>query len=119
MSSSVREVEVLLPSAGSYIPAWVTISADEAWSVSPSKINDKAIPCNALEPGTSIRIAPMTRQYGGWNEEHFHSSLRLPLECSPGQGVTVLLEGKKKGSILCFCLSSELRFIVFSPISSC
>jgi hypothetical protein len=51
-------------------------------------------PCSMLEPGTTIRISPMARQYGGWNEAHFHPNLRLPLECNAGTGVTVLLEGE-------------------------
>ncbi len=87
--SSMREVEVYIPSACTYLPAWVDAST---WTVSTSSKSD--YPCNILEPGTSIRIMPMTRQYGGWDEAHFHPNLRLPLGCNAGAGVTVMLEGE-------------------------
>lgn len=88
--SSVREVEVNIQSSCTYQPAWLDATN---WEVSASETD---YPCNVLEPGTTIRIAPMARQYGGWNEAHFHPNLRLPLGCNVGTGVVVMLEGKNK-----------------------
>ena len=50
--------------------------------------------CVALAEGTTIRVAPMERSRGGWDEEHFHEHLRLPEESNVGKGMVVMLEGE-------------------------
>lgn len=46
-----------------------------------------------MDPETILRVAPMTRQFGGWNDAHFHPQLRLTLgECNPADGIVVTLE---------------------------
>lgn len=50
--------------------------------------------CVALAEGTTIRVAPMERSRGGWDEEHFHEHLRLPEGSNVGKGMVVMLEGE-------------------------
>jgi hypothetical protein len=85
--TSIRELEVQLPATCVYQNSWLNTSDWNA-SASPSDF-----PCTISEPGTTIRISPMTKQFGGWNEAHFHSNLRLPLECPVEKGILVLFEG--------------------------
>jgi hypothetical protein len=85
--TTIRELEVQLPATCSYQSSWLDTSHWHA-SASPSDC-----PCTISEPGTTIRISPMTKQFGGWNEAHFHSKLRLPLECRVEKGILVLFEG--------------------------
>jgi hypothetical protein len=86
--------EKVVPSAlsASYQPAFVTASANEDWTTSLSS-SEGSLVCTTLAEGVTIRVNPMARQYDGWNEAHFHSHLRLPMECSIAKGVVVTLEG--------------------------
>lgn len=104
--SSMREIEVNIPSACTYLPAWLDAST---WTVSLSSQSD--YPCNMLQPGTTIRIMPMTRQFGGWDEAHFHPNLRLPLGCNAGAGVTVMLEAMASECIA-VALSPDSQFVM-------
>jgi len=72
---------------------WITPYDDQPWSIAESKGED-SYPCNMLEAGTTIKIAPMEKQYGGWNQAHFHSNLCLPINCNAETGVVVVLEGE-------------------------
>jgi hypothetical protein len=117
--------EKVVPSAlsASYQPAFVTASANEDWTTSLSS-SEGSLVCTTLAEGVTIRVNPMARQYDGWNEAHFHSHLRLPMECSIAKGVVVTLEGNC--NLLTDCtISSQpvakyLTFTCFSaPLSIC
>jgi hypothetical protein len=52
-----------------------------------------AVPEVYLAEGTSIRVAPMERSLGGWDDEHFHPLLKLPPGSNVSNGMVVTLEG--------------------------
>ena len=54
----------------------------------------KAVKCTFLSDNQSIRIAPMEKSRGGWDDEHFHTNLRIPEGSEVGRGMVVLLEGE-------------------------
>jgi hypothetical protein len=54
----------------------------------------RAIKCTALSPNQTIRISPMERTRGGWDQEHFHTNLRVPEGNEVGRGMVVMLEGE-------------------------
>lgn len=87
-------------SAGYYNAAFVEADADQEWVVSAKQDEPSFLPCAIMEPDSVIRIAPMVRK-GGWDDIHFHPHLRLPMECSVGQGMVVTLEGTLH---ICFCV---------------
>ena len=55
--------------------------------------------CTMLTEGTSIRVAPMEKSRGGWDDEHFHEHLRLPEGSNVGKGMVVMLEGESSSSL--------------------
>ena len=57
------------------------------------KTNDNVVPVVKMAEGTTVRIAPMERKCGGWDEEHFHEMLKIPDGCAVGPGMVVTLEG--------------------------
>ena len=83
--------EVTSTSAATFASAHVEASPDQAWIV--QEATGSGQPCAILDPDTVIRVNPMNRQYGGWNDAHFHPQLRLPLECNTGDGIFVTLQG--------------------------
>lgn len=93
-----KEVERTSASECTVEAGWVNPSTDSAWHVSEKRESETSLPCHRLEIGARVRIAPMDRQFGGWNQIHFHPNLRIPLECTVGKGITVTLEG------VCVCL---------------
>lgn len=44
------------------------------------------VPYTEINPGTTIRISPMEWKCGGWDEEHFHPNLRIPINRSSSSG---------------------------------
>lgn len=50
--------------------------------------------CMMMASGTTVRVAPMERSRGGWDDEHFHEHLRLPEGSNVGKGMVVMLEGE-------------------------
>ncbi len=50
--------------------------------------------CMMLASGTTVRVAPMERSRGGWDDEHFHEHLRLPEGSNIGKGLVVMFEGE-------------------------
>ena len=62
------------------------------------------VPFSSIESGTTIRVAPMERARGGWDDEHFHDDLRVPDGSPVGRGLVVTLEGTKEGSDLTLLL---------------
>lgn len=52
--------------------------------------------CTALAEGITIRVAPMEKSRGGWDEEHFHERLRVPEGSVVGRGMVVMLEGESQ-----------------------
>jgi hypothetical protein len=89
--------EKVVPSAlsASFHQAFVTATANEDWTTTTSSSSEASLVCTTLAEGVTIRVNPMARQYDGWNEAHFHSHLRLPMECSIAKGMVVTLEGKQ------------------------
>ena len=92
------EVERQTADTCDYEPAHVKV-AD--WTVVESDSNGGddgqngiTLGCNRMALNTTVRIAPMDRQYGGWDSVHFHPNLRLPMDISPSKGVTIMLEGE-------------------------
>lgn len=69
------------------------VSTDAISSENSSK-EEQVLACTYLHSETIIRIKPMEYYCGGWDEEHFHHQLRLPIECHVGKGIVCLLEGK-------------------------
>jgi len=53
-----------------------------------------AAKCTALAEGSSIRVSPMEKSRGGWDEEHFCTGLKLPEGSAVGRGMVVMLEGE-------------------------
>lgn len=61
----------------------------------PSTNTEAAVtPCTALSSNQSIRISPMERSHGGWDDVHFHTGLRIPEGGNVGRGLVVMLEGE-------------------------
>jgi hypothetical protein len=54
----------------------------------------KAVKCTALSSRESIRISPMEKTRGGWDDEHFNVNLRVPEGSVVGRGMVVMLEGE-------------------------
>eukprot|EP00566_Odontella_aurita_P036601 CAMPEP_0113600338 /NCGR_PEP_ID=MMETSP0015_2-20120614/42653_1 /TAXON_ID=2838 /ORGANISM="Odontella" /LENGTH=745 /DNA_ID=CAMNT_0000508587 /DNA_START=424 /DNA_END=2661 /DNA_ORIENTATION=+ /assembly_acc=CAM_ASM_000160 len=94
-STRVREVERRAASACDFETSvqYVTKSSEGAWGVIGSESDGGgAVPTSLLEGGTTIRVAPMERSRGGWDDEHFHDKLRVPEGSSAGRGLVVTLE---------------------------
>ena len=51
-------------------------------------------PCTALSSNQSLRISPMERSHGGWDDVHFHTGLRIREGGNVGRGLVVMLEGE-------------------------
>ena len=97
--------EVTSASAATFSSAFVEASPDEPWHVVDKQTD---LPCVVSQPDTVVRISPMNRQYGGWNDAHFHPQLRLPPECPTGQGLVVTLEGTHNRSAWSIALYNVL-----------
>lgn len=54
----------------------------------------KAVKCTALSSRESIRISPMEKTRGGWDDEHFNVNLRVPEGSVVGRGMVIMLEGE-------------------------
>eukprot|EP00547_Thalassionema_nitzschioides_P009810 CAMPEP_0194228754 /NCGR_PEP_ID=MMETSP0156-20130528/43535_1 /TAXON_ID=33649 /ORGANISM="Thalassionema nitzschioides, Strain L26-B" /LENGTH=627 /DNA_ID=CAMNT_0038961273 /DNA_START=698 /DNA_END=2578 /DNA_ORIENTATION=- len=109
---SGREVERTAPSSCVYeTECWITPHGDQPWEPSAFRSGESDLPCCRLEPETTVKIAPMDREYGGWNEEHFHSNLRLPMECNVGKGVVVVLEALARECVA-VALSPDADFVL-------
>ena len=102
MSSRVREVEHTSASQCEYETktSYVTKSGDGGTWQEPAEPPTEAaaataasVPTVVLKEGTTIRVAPMDRKCGGWDDEHFHDRLRLPEGCNAGRGLVVTFEG--------------------------
>jgi len=74
---------------GTPMGAWTELTANEA---ATSSYNHSIVPYTSLGHGETIRIPPMDRHCGGWDTEHFHPHLRLPLESNVSRGMVVTLE---------------------------
>lgn len=98
--------ELKSASEASFALASVETSPDNAWNVITNTTTGQ--PCTILDPDQIIRVAPMNRQYGGWNDAHFHPQLRLPLECNTAHGMVVT----------CQAMARECVAIALSPDSS-
>mmetsp|Transcript_7249 Transcript_7249/g.8265 ORF Transcript_7249/g.8265 Transcript_7249/m.8265 type:complete len:658 (-) Transcript_7249:192-2165(-) len=110
--SSVREIEVMAASSCIYqSDCWITTYSDQPWSFTESKRDENSYPCNRLEVGTTIKIAPMKKQYGGWNQAHFHDNLSLPMNCNGETGVVVVLEALARECVA-VALSPESDFVL-------
>jgi hypothetical protein len=69
---------------------------------------DATAACRAIAPGTTVRVPPMERTYGGWSADHFHERLRVPEGTTTGKGggaIFVFLESR----------SSECLAVALSP----
>jgi hypothetical protein len=85
---STREIQEA--SAATFASGTIDASSpDFPWSLG----KEGGQSCILLDPDTVIRVAPMARQYSGWNNVHFSPQLRLPLESPVGHGMVVTLEG--------------------------
>jgi len=93
--TSTFEREVQSTASASFEAAFVSATAHEEWTTSPNP-SEGSLPCTSLPEGTTIRVNPMNRQYNGWNEAHFHTNLRLPMECSIAKGLVVTLEASAR-----------------------
>lgn len=120
--SSTREIEHRSASAATFTPttalltptAWRPATESDASGpfasllLSPDAMADyasgadvttttdhevKAAKCTALSENQTIRIPPMERERGGWDEEHFHVNLRVPEGSVVGRGMVIMLEG--------------------------
>jgi hypothetical protein len=83
---STREIQEA--SAATFEYGRLDVSPDDPWS-----LKEGGQVCTILPQDTVVRVAPMTRQYGGWTNVHFSPKLRLPLESPLGAGMVVTLEG--------------------------
>ncbi|KAL3796701.1 hypothetical protein HJC23_010001 [Cyclotella cryptica] len=111
--SSSREIEHRSASACTFHPATAILTPSQ-WRLSASSeseefaslldrgedhddddSNNKAITvkCTASAEGSTIRVSPMEKSRGGWDEEHFHERLRVPEGSVVGRGMVVMLEG--------------------------
>ena len=94
--SSRRDIEHRSASACSFHPATAILAASQ-WRLSASHddTNDEAVvQCTAMAEGSTIRVSPMEKSRGGWDEEHFHERLRVPEGSVLGRGMVVMLEGE-------------------------
>lgn len=109
---SFREVESGTVASCVYeSECWITPHEDQPWALSEFRSEESGLPCCRLETGTTIKIGPMARQYGGWNEDHFHNNLRLPIECNVSKGVVVLLEALARECVA-VALSPDADFVL-------
>ncbi len=69
------------------------------------------LPITNLTPNTTIRIAPMEWNCGGWAEEHFHESLRLPSSSPVSRGILVKLQAKARECVT-VALSPQPHFTI-------
>jgi hypothetical protein len=58
----------------------------------------------------------MIRQYDGWDSDHFHSQLRLPMECTIANGIVVTLEGTfHQDPLVDLCMITALEELITHP----
>jgi len=84
---------------------------DSSASLDPAAAT--TVPTTKLSNTTSIRIAPMEWNCGGWAEEHFHEQLKLPPSSSntPSKGIIVKLEAKARECVA-VALSPQPYFVL-------
>jgi len=71
------------------------LDGNDTFNLNSNAVIHSIVPFTALPKGTTLRIQPMEWHCGGWDDEHFHSNLRLPLSsssASQNKGMVVTLE---------------------------
>eukprot|EP00586_Coscinodiscus_wailesii_P023741 CAMPEP_0172499204 /NCGR_PEP_ID=MMETSP1066-20121228/123805_1 /TAXON_ID=671091 /ORGANISM="Coscinodiscus wailesii, Strain CCMP2513" /LENGTH=614 /DNA_ID=CAMNT_0013272817 /DNA_START=83 /DNA_END=1927 /DNA_ORIENTATION=+ len=95
MSSHFREIENRSASLSAIHPVQILYSENQ-WETSTEAPD--AAPCGggvlngmALQNGTTIRVGPMDRKFGGWDNEHFNEDLCIS-ETDIAKGMVVTFE---------------------------
>ena len=96
-SSRVTEIEHHSASACGYEESNIEVSSSNGegqWQEESSSSTSSVLPVVKLKSGTTIRVSPIERKCGGWDNEHFHENLKLPSDSNHSLGMVVTLEGK-------------------------
>ena len=93
-SSRVTEIEHHSASACRYEESNIEVSPNEDGQWQEDESPSSALPVVKLKSGTTIRVSPIERKCGGWDNEHFHEDLKLPTESNYSLGMVVTFEGK-------------------------
>lgn len=124
--SPIREIERPSASVCNYILSSIIVTASQnendgtvGWTEEPvtsttNHTDTCTTPYMSTKEGTTIRISPMERACGGWNEEHFHPHLRVPLPSHPmtvPRGIIVTFDAMARECVA-IALSPEPLFIL-------
>jgi len=92
---TVNETAIIKPNEND-ANQWTELpSSTDTTNLNSNAVIHSIVPFTSLPEGTSLRIPPMEWHCGGWDDEHFHSNLRLPLTSSAtsqNKGMVVTLE---------------------------